>query len=236
MACRLLKTGKVSQRYGGSAAFSTSRLQRNEKLHSLNQLTEEEQLLKEAVSKFARDTVASKVHAMDEKEEMEPSIIKALFDQGLMGIESDAEFNGAQSSFTSSIIAIEELAKVDPSVSIMCDVQNTLVNNMVKKYGTHEQKAKYQTMLATDTVGCFCLSEPVSGSDAFALQTRAEKRDDYYVINGGKMWITNAKEAGIFLVFANVDPSKGYKGITCFIVEKDFGVQIAKKESKVSVT
>ncbi|TIA71788.1 hypothetical protein E3P92_02385 [Wallemia ichthyophaga] len=153
--------------------------------------------------------------------------------QGLMGIEVDSQFNGSESSFMSVILAIEELAKVDPSVSVLCDVHNTLVCTVFNKYATDPQKELYLPQLTTDKIGSFCLSEPASGSDAFALQTKATKTDNGYILNGTKMWITNAAEAQVFLVFANVDPSLGYKGITCFIVDKDQGVQIAKKEQKV---
>lgn len=173
-----------------------------------------------------------------------------------MGIETPSDFGGAESSFTAAIIAIEELAKVDPSVSVMCDVHNTLVNTVVRKYGTKEQQEKWLPKLAESSVripaflplvgrpelnllyeqlGSFCLSEPASGSDAFALQTRAKKDGSSWVINGSKMWITNSYEADFFLIFANVDPSKGYKGITCFIATKDMGVQIAKKEQKLGI-
>lgn len=152
-----------------------------------------------------------------------------------MGIETSADHGGAESSFTSAIIAIEELAKVDPSVSVLCDVHNTLVNTVFRTYATQAQKDKYLPLLAESKLGSFCLSESGSGSDAFALQTKAEKKGDHYVINGSKMWITNSYEAEVFLVFANVDPSKGYKGITCFIVEKDMGIQIAKKEEKLGI-
>jgi hypothetical protein len=139
-------------------------------------------------------------------------------------------------NFTAAIVAIEELARVDPSVSVMVDVHNTLVNTAVMKYGTPESHRKWLPQLATGTVGSFCLSEPVSGSDAFALQTKAEKTADGYKLNGSKMWITNSMEAGFFLVFANLEPSKGYKGITAFIVEKDTpGFSIAKKEKKLGI-
>lgn len=151
-----------------------------------------------------------------------------------MGVETDAELGGTGGSFTSAILVVEELAKIDPSVSVACDVQNTLVNTLIRQYGTEAQKEKYLTRLATDTVGSFALSEAGSGSDAFALKTTAKKEGNKYILNGSKMWITNSYEAGIFLVFANVDPSKGYRGITCFIVEKDMGVKVAKKEIKVS--
>ncbi|KAI8836908.1 acyl-CoA dehydrogenase/oxidase [Chytriomyces cf. hyalinus JEL632] len=204
-------------------------------LPSLNSLTEEEVLLRDAVRKFANEQIRPKVREMDEAELLDKSVLKALFDQGLMGIEADSKYGGSESSFMSAILTIEELAKVDPSVSVVCDVQNTLVGTLFNKYATEAQKEKYLTRLNTDTVGCFCLSEAGSGSDAFALQTRAEKKGDYYTISGSKMWITNSYEADIFLVFANVDPSKGYKGITCFIVEREDGVKIAKKEIKLGI-
>ncbi|KAG8967608.1 hypothetical protein FRC03_009733 [Tulasnella sp. 419] len=204
-------------------------------LNSLHTFTEEEEMLRDSVKRFAVDVVGPRVREMDENEEMDPQVIKGLFEQGLMGIETSAEHGGAESSFTSAIIAIEELAKVDPSVSVMCDVHNTLVNTIFRKYATKAQQDKWLPLLAADKLGSFCLSEPASGSDAFALQTRAERKGDYWVLNGSKMWITNSKEAEIFLVFANVDPSKGYKGITCFIVTKDMGIQIAKKEQKLGI-
>ncbi|KAI9142796.1 acyl-CoA dehydrogenase/oxidase [Paraphysoderma sedebokerense] len=202
---------------------------------SLYTLTDEEKMLQESVARFAQERIKPKVSQMDETETLDKDVLKELFEQGLMGIETPSDFGGAESSFTSAILAVEELAKVDPSVSVVCDVQNTLVNTLFRQYGTDAQKEKYLTALATDKVGCFGLSEAGSGSDAFALKTRAEKKGDYYVLNGSKLWITNSGEADIFLVFANVDPSKGYKGITCFIVEKDMGVQIAKKESKLGI-
>ncbi|TPX31134.1 hypothetical protein SmJEL517_g05443 [Synchytrium microbalum] len=204
-------------------------------LNSLNVFTEEENMLRETVAKFAREVIGPKVKEMDEKEKLDPIVLKGLFDNGLMGIETEAEYSGSNTSFTAAIVVVEELAKIDPSISVVCDVQNTLVNTLFRKYGTEAQKQKYLTALATDKVGCFCLSEAGSGSDAFALATKATKHGDYYTISGSKMWITNSGEAEIFLVFANVDPSKGYKGITCFIVEKEMGVQIAKKESKLGI-
>ncbi|TPX38911.1 hypothetical protein SeLEV6574_g07525 [Synchytrium endobioticum] len=204
-------------------------------LNSLNVFTEEETMLRESVAKFVNDVIRPKVKEMDESEKMDPVILKGLFENGLMGIETETQYNGSNTSFTAAIVVVEELAKVDPSISVVCDVQNTLVNTLFRKYGSEPQKMKYLAQLATDTVGCFCLSEAGSGSDAFALATKATKHGDYYVLNGSKMWITNSGEAEIFLVFANVDPSKGYKGITCFIVEKSMGVQIAKKESKLGI-
>ncbi|ORZ33600.1 acyl-CoA dehydrogenase/oxidase [Catenaria anguillulae PL171] len=204
-------------------------------LNSLNTLTEEEAMMKEAAARFAREKVKPLVMKMDEEEKMDPSIIKGLFEQGFMGIEVPEEYGGSGSSFTSAIAVIEELAKIDPSVSVACDVQNTLVNTLFRTHGTPEIKEKYLTALATESVGCFCLSEAGSGSDAFSLKLRAEKQGDYYVLNGSKMWITNSGEADIFLVFANVDPSKGYRGITAFIVDKSMGVEVAKKESKLGI-
>lgn len=194
-------------------------------------------MLRDVVSRFAREVVAPRVREMDEAEKMDPAIIKGLFKNGLMGIETDPELGGSGSSFTSAIIAIEELAKIDPSVSVMCDVHNTLVNTIFRTYATRKQQEIFLPQLSEKKVGSFCLSEPASGSDAFALQTRATPSEDgsYYTITGSKMWITNAAEAEIFLVFATVDPSKGYKGITCFVVPRDLGVEIAKKEQKLGI-
>ncbi|KAF7731252.1 hypothetical protein EC973_000668 [Apophysomyces ossiformis] len=202
---------------------------------SLHSFTEEELMLKDTVAKFAREVVAPRVQAMDDKEEMDKDIIDAMFENGLMGLETEAELGGAECSFTGAILAVEELAKVDPSISALCDIHNTLTNTMIRKWGNKEQKEKYLSRLATDTVGSFCISEAGAGSDAFALQTRAEDKGDHYLLNGGKMWISNSGEADIFVVFANVDPSKGYKGITAFIVEKEWGVEIAKKEKKLGI-
>ncbi|KAF5349307.1 hypothetical protein D9758_011765 [Tetrapyrgos nigripes] len=218
--------------------FSATRYRRSEdvpKLASLDVFTEEEEMIRETVRRFAAEVVQPKVREMDEKEQMDPSIIQGLFEQGLMGIETSAEYGGSESSFTAAIIAIEELAKVDPSVSVMCDVHNTLVNTVLRTYGTEEQKAKWLPLLSSEKLGSFCLSEPASGSDAFALQTKAQKDGDDYILNGTKMWITNSYEADIFLIFANIDPSKGYKGITCFIATKDMGIEIAKKEQKLGI-
>jgi len=192
-------------------------------------------MLREAVRRFAVETIGPKVREMDENESMDPAVIKGLFEQGLMGIETSADHGGAESSFTSAIIAIEELAKVDPSVSVMCDVHNTLVNTVLRTYGDKAQQDKWLPILAEKSLGSFCLSEPASGSDAFALQTRAKKDGSNWILNGSKMWITNSYEADVFLIFANIDPSKGYKGITCFIATKDMGIKIAKKEQKLGI-
>lgn len=193
-------------------------------------------MMAEAVSKFAAESIGPKVREMDEAEAMDPSVVEGLFEQGLMGIEIPEEYGGSGMNFTAAIVAIEELAKVDPSVSVLCDVHNTLVNTAFLKWGTEQQKKKFLPRLASDTVASFALSEPGSGSDAFALGTKAVKSADGYTINGSKSWITNSQESGIFIVFATIDPSKGYKGITAFIVEKDTpGFSIAKKEKKLGI-
>ncbi|GAB1199090.1 hypothetical protein APSETT444_008431 [Aspergillus pseudonomiae] len=190
----------------------------------------------DTVSKFAQEQIGPKVRDMDEAEAMDPAIVEQLFEQGLMSIEVPEEYGGAGMNFTSAIVAIEELARIDPSVSVMVDVHNTLVNTAIMKYGDAQARRTWLPKLATGTVGSFCLSEPASGSDAFALQTKAEKLSDGYKLNGSKMWITNAMESGVFIVFANLDPSQGYKGITAFIVEKDTpGFSIAKKEKKLGI-
>ncbi|OMJ19123.1 Short/branched chain specific acyl-CoA dehydrogenase, mitochondrial [Smittium culicis] len=202
---------------------------------NLRNCTDEEGMMREAARKFATTVIAPKVMEMDENEAIDNTVLKGLFEQGFMGIETPAEYNGTEASFTSAIAVIEELAKIDGSISVACDVQNTLVNTVFKKYANEDLKKKYLPQLAESKVGSFCLSESGSGSDAFALKTTAEKKSDHWVINGSKMWITNSGEAEIFLVFANVDMSKGYKGITCFVVEKSMGVSILKKEKKLGI-
>lgn len=190
----------------------------------------------ESVAKFANEVILPKARDMDEAEAMDPAVVEQLFEQGLMGIEIPEEYGGSGMNFTSAIIAIEELARVDPSVSVMCDVHNTLVNTAILKWGSAKLKEKWLPRLATNTVGSFCLSEPVSGSDAFALATKAVRTENGYRISGSKMWITNSVEANFFIVFANLDPAKKYKGITAFIVEKGTpGFSIAKKEKKLGI-
>lgn len=199
-------------------------------------LNEIESAMQESVSKFANDMILPKVRDMDENEKMDPEIIEQCFEQGLMSVEIPEKYGGSGMNFTAAIVGIEELARVDPSVSVMVDVHNTLVNTTVMKYGTEESKKKWLPKLATNTLGSFCLSEPASGSDAFAMKTKAEKTADGYRINGSKMWITNSMEAGFFIVFANLFPEKGYKGITAFIVDKENpGLSIAKKEKKLGI-
>ncbi|XP_019739088.1 short/branched chain specific acyl-CoA dehydrogenase, mitochondrial isoform X1 [Hippocampus comes] len=202
----------------------------------LQSYSEEESMMRESVKRYAQEHIAPLVAKMDEHSFMDEAVIKSLFEQGLMGIEIDAEYGGTGSTFFSSILVIEELAKVDPSVAVLCDIQNTLINTLLMQLGTAAQKEQYLSRLCTDMIGSFCLSEAESGSDAFALKTRAEKHKDYYVINGSKMWISNAENAGVFLVMANVDPSAGYRGITCFIVDRETeGLAIGKKENKLGL-
>ncbi|XP_037660280.1 short/branched chain specific acyl-CoA dehydrogenase, mitochondrial isoform X2 [Choloepus didactylus] len=202
----------------------------------LQTFTEEEMMIKSTVKKFAQEHVAPLVSTMDENSKMEKSVIQGLFQQGLMGIEVDPKYGGTGASFFSSVLVIEELAKVDASVALVCDLQNTIINKLIKKHGTEEQKATYLTKLCTEKIGSFCLSESGAGSDPFALKTRAEKKGDYYVINGSKMWISSAEYAELFLVLANIDPSIGYKGITCFLVDRDIeGLHVGKTENKLGI-
>merc|ERR1719215_142449 len=224
------RQGAVQRQVGAARALSSVAT-------SLQSITEEEAMFKEMVSKFANEKVAPRVRAMDEAQKMDPEIIQAMFDQGLMGVEIDEKYGGSNASFMSAILVIEELAKVDASVSVCCDVQNTLVNNLFRFYANDHIKDKYLPRLATTDLGSFGLSESGSGSDAFSRQTRAEKNaDGDYVINGSKQWITNAGEANIFLVMANLDPSQGYKGITCFVMERGMeGFEIGKKEDKLGI-
>lgn len=193
-------------------------------------------MFRDLATKFAQEVVSPKVREMDENETMDPEIIKGLFDNGFMGIEIPQDYGGSGASFTSAILVIEELAKVDASVSLICDVHNTIASTTIRHYASQALLEKHLPDLATKKVACFCLSEPASGSDAFALATKATKDSNGdYILNGSKMWITNSKEAELFVVFANLDPSKGYKGICCFLVEKEMGVEIAKKEQKLGI-
>nr|XP_020136343.1 short/branched chain specific acyl-CoA dehydrogenase, mitochondrial isoform X3 [Microcebus murinus] len=202
----------------------------------LQTFTDEQITIKNSVKKFAQEQIAPLVSTMDENSKMEKSIIQGLFQQGLMGIEIDPKYGGTGASFFSSILVIEELAKVDASVALLCDLQNTVINKMIAKHGTEEQKATYLPILASEKIGSFCLSEAGAGSDSFSLKTRADKKGNYYVINGSKMWISSATYAGLFLVMANVDPSAGYKGITCFLVDRDTeGLHVGKTENKLGI-
>ena len=202
----------------------------------LTRLSEDEQLFRSTVRQFAAENITPKVREMDEQQHMDEGIIRQLFELGLMGIEIPAEYGGAGGTIFEAILAVEEVSAADPSVGVLVDVQNTLSVNALLRWGTDEQKRRILPKMAADTVGAYALSEAGSGSDAFALQTRAEKRGDGYALNGQKLWITNAKEAGVFIVFATVDPSAGYKGITAFIVEKGMsGFSLGKKEDKLGI-
>src|SRR5207237_9381065 len=173
---------------------------------------------------------------MDDQGYLDPALTKQCFELGLMGIETPEEFGGAGGSFFQAILAVEELSRIDASVGVFVDVQNTLVNNALLRWASHGQKQKYLTQLASEKVGAYALSEAGSGSDAFALQTRAVDKDDHFSVNGRKLWITNGKEAEIFVLFANANPEAGYRGITAFIVEKSFeGFTVGKKENKLGI-
>jgi butyryl-CoA dehydrogenase/short/branched chain acyl-CoA dehydrogenase len=199
-------------------------------------LTEDERLLAQSVAEFAAAEIAPHVRAMDEHAKLEPSLLKQLFAMGLMGIEIPEQYGGQGGSFFDSVLVVEELAKIDPAVSVCVDVQNTLVVNALMRWGTGAQKQQYLPKLAADTVGSYCLSEANAGSDAFALTCSAARDNGAFILNGQKLWITNAAEAGLFLVFATIDPSLGYKGITCFLVEKDNpGLKVGKKEDKLGI-
>ena len=202
----------------------------------LTQLQEDENFFVQEVTKLARQHIAPAVLEMDEQEQFRPDLLQKFFELGLMGIEIPAEHGGAGGSFFMSILAIEALSQVDPAAGVIVDVQNTLVNNVFRKWGTPSQQQTYYPLLARDTVGCYCLTESSSGSDAFALQCKAEKKGDDYVLNGKKIFITNAMEASLLIVFANTDFSLGYRGITAFIVTKDMpGLALGKKETKLGI-
>ncbi|MCB0279094.1 MAG: acyl-CoA dehydrogenase [Calditrichaeota bacterium] len=193
-------------------------------------------MIRESVRDFANQVIKPLALEMDQKNGLDQSLLPQFFELGIMGIEIPEEYEGMGGSFFQSVLVIEELAKVDPAISVIVDVQNTLVNNAFLKWGNKQLKDKYLSQLATSKLGAFGLSEAGSGSDAFALATVAEDKGDHYVLNGRKLWITNGKEAELFLVFANEDKSKGYKGITAFIVEKDFeGFTVGKKEDKLGI-
>jgi len=202
----------------------------------LTNLTEDETLFRDNVRQFAEDKLRPLVREMDEKQVFDHGLIEQFFQLGLMGIEIPEQYGGGAGSFFEAILAVEEISRVDPSAGVLVDVQNTLVNNALLRWGNEEQKRRYLPRMAANTVGAYALSEAGSGSDAFAMQTRAELNGNEYIINGRKLWITNGKEAGIFILFANVDPSAGYRGITAFIVEKEFpGFSVGKKEDKLGI-
>ncbi len=202
----------------------------------LTLLTDEERMFQNTVRKFARERIAPHVREMDEAGVFRKDLIKEFFSLGLMAIDVPEEYGGQGGYFFQSILAIEELAKVDPSAAVIVDVQNTLFNNAIVRWANEDQKRKYLPSLARDTVASYALSEAGSGSDAFALATRAMDFGDHYRLTGRKLWITNAAESGLFLLFANANPDAGYKGITAFLIERDFpGFQVGKKEDKLGI-
>jgi len=203
---------------------------------ALTDLTEQERMFQEAARDFANAEIAPKIMEMDEAARIDPSLLPQLFEMGLMGIEVPEEYGGTGADFFTSILIVEELSRVDPSIAVLVDVQNTLVINAILRWANDEQQARYLPRLASDTVGAYALSEAGSGSDAFALTCRATPDGDDWILEGHKLWITNGNEAGFFIVFATVDPDAGYKGITAFIVEKEFeGFSVGKKEDKLGI-
>ena len=202
----------------------------------LTVLHEEEKLFQASVRQFAKERLAPHVRAMDEEGKFRKDLLREMFELGLMSIDIKEHYGGQGGSFFQSVIAIEELAKVDPSAAVIVDVQNTLVSNAIERWADSGQKQKYLSRLATDSVGAYALSESGSGSDAFGLKTQATEHGDRYRISGRKLWITNAAEADTFLVFATIDPSAGYRGITCFLIERGIpGFQVGKKEDKLGI-
>ncbi|XP_067646310.1 short/branched chain specific acyl-CoA dehydrogenase, mitochondrial [Eurosta solidaginis] len=205
-------------------------------MSALTVLTEDERVMKETVAKFAQDFVAPLVKKMDLEHKFDASVVKGVFENGLMGIEVDPDFGGSGCNFLTTILVVEELSKVDPAVGAFVDIHNTLVVSLMMKVGNDQQKRKYLPKLAQEYAGSFALSEPGAGSDAFGLKTVAKKDGNHYVINGTKMWISNSDVAGVFLVFANAKPDAGYRGITTFIVDRDTpGVIVNKPENKLGI-
>ncbi len=203
---------------------------------ALSELSEDERMFQDSVRQFAADRIVPLVRTMDEAQQMDAGLVREMFSLGLMGVGVPEEYGGAGGSFFDAVLAVEAISAVDPAVGVLVDVQNTLCINAIVRWATEEQKRRYLPRLAADTVGAYALSEAASGSDAFALEMRAVRRGDDYVLNGQKLWITNAKEAGLFVVFATVDPAAGYKGITAFLVEKGAaGFTVGRKEDKLGI-
>jgi alkylation response protein AidB-like acyl-CoA dehydrogenase len=203
---------------------------------ALTTLSEEESMFRDAVREFAESEIRPHVKAMDEAAQLRPDLIPRFFELGLMGIEIPEQYGGASGGIFLSVLAIEEIARVDASAAIYVDVHNTLVANALLRWGDDEQQARYFARLTSGLLGAFALSEPGSGSDAFALATRADRVGDHWELTGRKFWITNGAEAGVFIVFGNTDPGKGYKGITAFIVEREYpGFTVGMKENKLGI-
>ena len=202
----------------------------------LTSFTEDEIMFRDNIRQFADEKVGPLVKQMDEKGIFDKDLLHQFFQLGLMGIEIPEQYGGGGAKYFEAILAVEEMSRVDASAGVVVDVQNTLVNNALLRWGNEEQKKQYLPRMATDTCGAYALSEAASGSDAFALQTRAALKGSDYVLNGRKLWITNAREAGLFVLFASVDPAAGYKGITAFLIEKTFpGFSVGKKEDKLGI-
>ncbi|KAJ9595411.1 hypothetical protein L9F63_013395 [Diploptera punctata] len=220
------RTRQCQQRYLSETAFQTPA--------SLYSFSEEEKMMKETVARLAAEKIAPLVRKMEEESKIDPGVIELLFENGLMGIEVDTQYGGSGLNFFATILAVEEISKVDPPLSLLVEIQNSLVNALIKKIGTPEQKEK--PLLVSKWSSSFCLSESHSGTDAFALKTVAVKDGSDYILNGSKMWISNSDVASLFLVMANAKPSAGYRGITCFIVERDMpGFSVGKKENKLGM-
>src|SRR6266849_1370026 len=202
----------------------------------LTMLSDEEKMFQSTVRRFAKERIGPHVREMDEAGAFRKELLQEMFELGLMGIEIPEEYGGQGGNFFQSVLAVEALAAVDPSAAVIVDVQNTIANNILIRWGTNEQKRRYLPQLARDTVAAFALSEAGSGSDAFGMASRAVKQGDHFLITGRKLWITNAAEAGIYFLFANANPEAGHRGITCFIVERGFsGFQVGKKEDKLGI-
>ena len=202
----------------------------------LTVLSEEEKMFQDTIRRFARERIGPHVREMDEAGVFRKDLLREMFELGLMGIEIAEEHGGQGGNFFQAVLAVEALASVDPSAAVIVDVQNTIANNVIIRWGSQDQKQRYLPKLARDTVASFALSEAGSGSDAFALATRATRQGDHFSITGRKLWITNAGEAGLYLVFANANPEAGHRGITCFLVERGFpGFQVGKKEDKLGI-
>jgi butyryl-CoA dehydrogenase/short/branched chain acyl-CoA dehydrogenase len=205
-------------------------------LAPLTALSEEERMFQAVAREFAEKEIRPHVEAMDREGVFDHDLVKKFFEQGFMAIEVPEAYGGSGGTFFMAILAIEEFSRVDASAAVVIDVQNTLVNNALQRWGSEEQKKKFLLRLSRDTVGAYALSEACSGSDAFALAARAREDGDSFVLNGRKLWITNAKEAGLFIVFANINPELGYKGITAFLIERDTpGFTVGKKEDKLGI-
>ncbi|MCY7346422.1 MAG: acyl-CoA dehydrogenase [Pyrinomonadaceae bacterium] len=216
--------------------MNAAALEREQISQALTTLSEEEELFRASVREFAMGEVRPRVEKMEHEAKLDKDLIKQCFDLGLMAIETPEEYGGAGSTFFNAILAIEELARVDASTSVFVDVQNTLVTNAIIRWGSSDLKSKYLPQMAESKVGAYALSEAGSGSDAFALKTKAVDKGDYWEISGQKLWITNGNEAEIFIIFATIDAEQGYKGITAFIVEKSFeGFSVGKKEDKLGI-